>query len=111
MALWYGAEMEAHFEVQGGAADFAVGQKVRVTGKSRREDTALTAVITAYQWDHLLEWQFQESYGVRGSSVGNCRAWTDVGGDPRQIRDAGDDRKNFDRLFTRSGCGTADNLA
>src|ERR1700674_4345218 len=50
MPLWYGAEMNAHFEVQAGAADFAVGQKVRITGK----------------WDHHLEWQFQDSYGVRG---------------------------------------------
>jgi Polyketide cyclase / dehydrase and lipid transport len=66
MALWYGIEMDAHFEVQGGAADFAVAQKVRITGRLQRYDVALTAVITAYEWERLLEWQFQDSYGVRG---------------------------------------------
>lgn len=66
MALWYGIEMHAHFEVQGGASDFAVTQKVRITGKLQRHDMSLTAVITAYEWERLLEWQFQDSYGVRG---------------------------------------------
>jgi hypothetical protein len=66
MPLWYGAEMNAHFEVQGGASDFSVGQKVRITGKLQRRDVALTVVITAYDWEHHLEWQFQDSYGVRG---------------------------------------------
>ena len=66
MPLWYGTEMDAHFEVQGGASDFAVGQKVRLSGKLRSYDVALTVVITAYEWEHHLEWQFQDSYGVRG---------------------------------------------
>lgn len=66
MPLWYGAEMSAHFEVQGGAPDFTVGQKLRITGKLQQHDVALTVVISAYQWEHLLEWQFQDSYGVRG---------------------------------------------
>lgn len=66
MPLWYGTEMDAHFEVQGGASDFAVGQKVRISGKLRSYDVALTVVITAYEWEHHLEWQFQDSYGVRG---------------------------------------------
>ncbi|MGA7636239.1 MAG: hypothetical protein WCB00_04885 [Candidatus Acidiferrales bacterium] len=66
MPLWYGIEMDAHFEMQGGASDFGVSQKVRITGKLQRYDMALTAVITAYEWEHLLEWQFQDSYGVRG---------------------------------------------
>ena len=66
MPLWYGAEMDAHFEVQGGASDFSVGQKVRITGRLQRYDLALTVVITAYQWERHLEWQFQDSYGVRG---------------------------------------------
>ena len=66
MPLWYGIEMRAHFEVQGGASDFAVGQKVRITGILGTYEVALTAVITAYQWERLLEWQFQDSYGVRG---------------------------------------------
>jgi len=66
MPLWYGSEMNAHFEVQSGAPDFAVGQKVRITGKLQQHDVELTVVITAYEWEHHLEWQFQDSYGVRG---------------------------------------------
>src|SRR5271155_5045637 len=66
MPLWYGSEMNAYFEVQSGASDFAVGQKVRITGKLQRHDVTLTVVVTAYEWEHHLEWQFQDSYGVRG---------------------------------------------
>ena len=66
MPLWYGTEMNAHFEVQGGASDFAVGQKVQITGKLGKRELSLTVVITAYRWEQLLEWQFQDSYGVRG---------------------------------------------
>jgi hypothetical protein len=66
MPLWYGTEMDAKFEVQGGAPDFAAGQKVRITGRLRQYEMALTVVITAYEWERLLEWQFQDSYGVRG---------------------------------------------
>jgi hypothetical protein len=66
MPHWYGTEMNAHFEVQGGASDFAVGQKVRITGTLRNYELVLTVVVTAYEWEHYLEWQFQDSYGVRG---------------------------------------------
>jgi len=66
MPLWYGTEMNAHFEVQGGAPDFAVGQKVRITGTLQNYELVLTVVVTAYEWEHHLEWQFQDSYGVRG---------------------------------------------
>jgi hypothetical protein len=66
MPLWYGAEMNTHFEVQGGAPDFTVGQKVRITGKLQNFELTLTVVITAYAWEHHLEWQFQDSYGIRG---------------------------------------------
>jgi hypothetical protein len=66
MPLWYGIEMDSQFEVLGGASDFAVGQKVRITGHLGRYEVELTTVITAYEWDRLLEWQFQDSYGVRG---------------------------------------------
>ena len=60
MALWYGAEMNSCFEVQGGAADFATGQKVRITGRLGNREVTLTVVITAYEWERLLEWQFQD---------------------------------------------------
>jgi uncharacterized protein YndB with AHSA1/START domain len=66
MPLWYGTEMNAHFEVQGGAPDFAVGQKAKITGDLGRWSVTLTAVVTAYEWERLLEWQFLDSYGVRG---------------------------------------------
>ena len=66
MPLWYGTEMNSHFEVQRGASDFAVGQKVQITGKLGKREVSLTVVITAYRWGKLLEWQFQDSYGVRG---------------------------------------------
>lgn len=66
MPLWYGTEMDACFEVQGGGSDFAAGQKVRIAGKLGGREVALTVVITAYEWCRLLEWRFQDSYGVKG---------------------------------------------
>jgi uncharacterized protein YndB with AHSA1/START domain len=66
MPLWYGTEMDARFEVQSGASDFAVGQKVRITGRLARYEMQLTVVITACEWERLLEWRFQDSYGVKG---------------------------------------------
>jgi hypothetical protein len=66
MPLWYGTEMNARFEVQSGASDFAVGQKLRITGTLQNYELTLTVVITAYEWEHHLEWQFQDSYGIRG---------------------------------------------
>jgi len=66
MPLWYGAEMDSHFEVQSGASEFAVGQKVRIAGRLGNREMSLTVVITAYEWERLLEWRFQDSFGVRG---------------------------------------------
>ena len=66
MPLWYGTEMKACFEVQGGAAEFAVGQKVRIIGQLQNHTMSLTAVISACEWQKLLEWQFEDCYGVRG---------------------------------------------
>ena len=40
MPYWYGAEMDAEFEVQGGEAGFCAGQKVRITGKILRKEIA-----------------------------------------------------------------------
>jgi uncharacterized protein YndB with AHSA1/START domain len=67
MPYWYGAEMEMQFEVQGGAPDFAAGQKVRLAGRLAGRDVTLTAVVTAYEWQRRLEWQFRDAYGVRGT--------------------------------------------
>jgi len=66
MPYWYGAEMESQFEVQGGGAEFQVGLKVRITGHLGRKEVTHTAVVTGYQWGGLLEWRFQDEYGVRG---------------------------------------------
>jgi len=66
MPYWYGYEMKAEFEVSGGAADFAAGQKVRITGRLGAREVALTAVVTRYEFGRTLEWQFQDAYGVKG---------------------------------------------
>jgi hypothetical protein len=67
MPLWYGAEMDSQFEVQGGCSEFAVSQKVRIAGRLGHREVTLTVLITAYEWERLLEWKFQDSFGVRGS--------------------------------------------
>lgn len=66
MPYWYGAELESCFEVQGGAAEFAVGLKVRTTGRLGRKEVSHTAVVTRHEWGRVLEWRFQDAYGVRG---------------------------------------------
>ena len=99
MPLWYATEMNAHFEVQAGAPDFAAGQKVRITGKLQNYDLTLTVVITAYEWERHLEWQFQDSYGVRGMQrwdlqpQGNATTLT--------MRDEYTMPSTFGRLFDR----------
>src|ERR1700687_2664436 len=66
MAYWYGADMEACLEVQGGASDFAVAQKVRVTGHLGKREVSHTAVVTALQQARVFEWRFEDRYGVKG---------------------------------------------
>lgn len=66
MPYWYAREMESQFEVQEGAAEFQPGQKVRIAGKLRGREISMTVVITHYDWPRVLEWQFLDSYGVRG---------------------------------------------
>ena len=66
MAYWYGADMEACLEVQGGAPDFAVAQKVRVPGHLGKREVSHTAVVTAVQQARLFEWRFEDRYGVKG---------------------------------------------
>src|SRR5260370_4052636 len=66
MPYWYGAEMEACIEVQGGASDFGVSQKVRVTGHLGRREVSHTAVVTAFHQAQLFEWRFEDRYGVKG---------------------------------------------
>ena len=66
MPYWYGAEMESCIEVQGGASDFAVAQKVRVPGHLGRREVSHTAVVTAFHQARLFEWRFEDRYGVKG---------------------------------------------
>ena len=67
MPYWYGADMQACLEVQDGASDFALAQKVRVTGHLGRREVSHTAVVTALQQARLFEWRFSDRYGVKGS--------------------------------------------
>jgi uncharacterized protein YndB with AHSA1/START domain len=82
MPYWYGAEMNSCFEVEDGAADFRVGLKVRVSGQLGRKTLSHTAVVTAFEYGHVLEWRFQDSYGVRGKERWEIE---------RVPRDAGDE--------------------
>jgi uncharacterized membrane protein len=66
MPYWYGADMQASFEVQDGASDFAVAQKVQITGNLGKREVSHTAVVTALQQAHLFEWRFRDRYGVVG---------------------------------------------
>ena len=66
MPYWYGAEIDSCFEVQGGAADFALGLKVRISGKIGGRSVSHTAVVTGFEPARLLEWRFQDAHGVRG---------------------------------------------
>lgn len=67
MPYWYGAEMQACFEVQGGAPDFAVAQKVHITGNLGKREVSHTAVVTALQQARLFEWRFSDRFGVKGT--------------------------------------------
>ena len=66
MPYWYGADMQACFEVQGGASDFAVAQKVHIAGNLGKREVSHTAVVTALQQARLFEWRFSDRYGVKG---------------------------------------------
>lgn len=66
MPYWYGADMQACFEVQDGASDFAVAQKVRVTGHLGQREVSHTAIVTALRQARLFEWRFRDRYGVDG---------------------------------------------
>ena len=97
MAYWYGAEMEACLTILGGAADFAVGQKVRLEGRAGKHAVTLAAVVTEFRWGQLLEWRFEDAYGVRG-----MQRWEIEPAGERarvQMRDEYDLRGRFGRFF------------
>ncbi len=66
MAYWYGADIQACFEVQDGTSDFAVAQKVQITGTLGKREVSHTAVVTALQQARLFEWRFRDRYGIVG---------------------------------------------
>jgi len=66
MPYWYGSDMQASFEVQDGASDFAVSQKVHIAGNLGKREVAHTAVVTALQQARVFEWRFSDRYGVKG---------------------------------------------
>jgi uncharacterized protein YndB with AHSA1/START domain len=66
MPYWYGADMQACFEVQDGESDFAVAQKVHIAGNLGKREVSHTAVVTALQQPRVFEWRFSDRYGVKG---------------------------------------------
>lgn len=66
MGAWYGRELDLQFEVQGGAIEFRNGLKVRLNGRIGKRTVSHTAVVTEFERGRVLEWQFQDAYGVRG---------------------------------------------
>ena len=66
MGAWYGAELDLQFEAQGGAIEFRNGLKVRLHGRIGKREVSHTAVVTEFERGRVLEWQFQDAYGVRG---------------------------------------------
>jgi uncharacterized membrane protein len=52
--------------VQDGASDFAVAQKVQITGNLGKREVSHTAVVTAVQQPRVFEWRFIDRYGVKG---------------------------------------------
>jgi uncharacterized membrane protein len=66
MPYWYGADMHACFEVQDAAPDFAIAQKVRITGNLGKREVSHTAIVTAMQQARVFEWRFRDRYGVEG---------------------------------------------
>jgi uncharacterized membrane protein len=66
MPYWYGADMQANFTVQDGASDFAVAQKVQITGNLGKREVSHTAVVTALENARVFEWRFSDRFGVKG---------------------------------------------
>ncbi len=105
MLYWYGADMQAEFEVQGGAADFSVGQKVKISWRLAGKSVALTAVVMRYEPGRVLQWEFRDAYGVRGLQRWEIEAAASgarVGMlDEYQMPGSGPVWRFFDRVFTQ----------
>ena len=67
MPFWYGPEMRSSFETQGCASDFRAGSNVRISGTLANRTVSHVAIVTAFEKSRLLEWRFEDAYGVRGT--------------------------------------------
>jgi hypothetical protein len=103
MRYWYAHEMDSRFEVQRGADEFQTGLRVRIIGNLAKREVSLNAQVTAYERGRLLEWRFQDSYGVTG--VQRWEIVPEGKGSRVTLRDEyelpGTFGKIWDRLFTR----------
>jgi len=106
MPHWYGTEIASEFEA-GGEPEFRVAQKVRISGRLKKivpgKEIAHTAVVTQYEFPRVLEWQFQDAYGVRGIerwTLGPSAAGTRVTM-RSEYSVPGRAARLLDRLFTR----------
>ncbi|HEV2288210.1 MAG TPA: SRPBCC family protein [Candidatus Acidoferrales bacterium] len=110
MGAWYGREMDLQFEVQGGAIEFCSGLKVRLIGRLGKREVTHTAVVTEFERGRVLEWQFQDAYGVRGmqrweidaTAAGSCVLMRDSYEMPGRIL------KFLDWLLTRHAVARRD---
>src|ERR1700686_2345854 len=71
MPYWYGADMRACFEVQDGASDFAVAQKVQITGNLGKREVSHTAVGTVLQQARVFEWRSATATASKAWNAGN----------------------------------------
>jgi len=113
MVYWYGRDIGVEFELLGGAADFALGQKVRITGKLGRRKISMTAVVTRFHPGQVLEWQFKDAHSVRGVQAWDIEPTAD-GGTHVQMRDIYSFPSRlgafFDRIFMRHAVARRDRL-
>jgi len=113
MVYWYGRDIGVEFELLGGAADFALGQKVRITGKLGRREISMTAVVTRFHPGQVLEWQFKDAHGVRGVQAWDIEPTAD-GSTHVQMRDIYSFPSRlgafFDRIFMRHAVARRDRL-
>jgi len=113
MVYWYGRDIGVEFELLGGAADFALGQKVRITGKLSRREISMTAVVTRFHPGQVLEWRFKDAHGVRGVQAWDIEPTAD-GGTHVQMRDIYSFPSRlgafFDRIFMRHAVARRDRL-
>lgn len=113
MVYWYGRDISAEFELLGGAADFAVGQHLRITGKIGSREISMTAMVTRFHPGQSLEWQFKDVHGVRGAQAWDLEPLPD-GGTHVHMRDAYSFPSRlgvfFDKIFMRHAVARRDRL-